>query len=472
MTETKVTNDELTMRCFLTAIMFFIIGTFLGFLGRWAVSNPGMMENITFYRIVTHHPYILVTGWTTMLFMALTNYLTPLVTRRPMFSETAAEVAYWLTTIGTFLLVLGVIPGFNGSYARYSALPPLYHPFFPTMLGLCICLVAVFVYGTNVLKTFMSIPEGEHKHTATWYFTMGAILGILFLTMAGVPFLLQSLVGLLSAEGDIAYSLDPLISKHLIWWGLHSYVNQMINVTNLGMMYVIIPLLVGKAIYSEKGATWGLFLYLIVNNLAYFHHLLMDPILSWQKVLGQLFTWGLGLTTALSIYNLMKTAIGGEKWGLAMKFIIAGLIGFIVEGSIGIFHSTLVVQLFAHNTQAILGYVHAVLFSYITMCGIGALYALIPRIKGVPIYSKALGEIHFWGSNFMVAGMVIVLMVAGYSGMPRNVQEYDPVFSPHMQLATAFSFGLFVSQLIGAYNLFMTALAPATAAEKAKVAAA
>lgn len=459
MPDEKVIDEKMVVKILTGSVIFFLIGTFAGTLGRIAISTPGFMENISFYRIVTHHPLVLVVGWASFAVMGIVQYMMPKVSGKPIYSALTGRATMWLTVMSTILLISAMIPGMNGSTARYSALPPLFHPFYPTMLSLCIALTAVIFYGGNILKTFLSLPEDKAPHTCCWYFTMSAVLGTLFLGMAGVPLLLQSLVGLFQVDGqDYAWALDPLVNKHLIWWGLHSYVNQMINIAVLGMLYVAIPMNVKKGIYSEKGATWGLFLYIIVNNVAYFHHLLMDPLPMWQKVAGQLFTWLLGLTTALSVYNLMKTASGGEKWGIPMKFIIGGLIGFIIEGSIGIFHSTLVVNLFAHNTQAILGYVHAVFYGYISMCLLGVIYTLIPAAKGVPIYSEKLGNIHFWATVFNLSGMVIVLMVAGYSGMPRNVQVIDPQWAPHMSLATAFAVGLFSATAIGVYNLVMTAV--------------
>ena len=459
MHDDNVIDNKAVLKILTGSVIFFLIGTFAGMLGRIAVSTPGFMENVTFYRIVTHHPLVLVVGWASFAVMGIVHYSIPKVSGKPIYSGITANATMWLTVISTIMLIIAMIPGLNGSTARYSALPPLYHPFFPTMLALCVCLTGVIFYGANILKTFLTLPEDKAPHTSCWYFTMSAVLGTLFLGMAGVPLLLQSLAGLYQNAGvDYAWALDPLVNKHLIWWGLHSYVNQMINIAVLGMLYVIIPMNVKKGIYSEKGATWGLFLYIIVNNVAYFHHLLMDPLPMWQKVAGQVGTWFLGLTTALSVYNLMKTASGGEKWGIPMKFIIGGLIGFIIEGSIGIFHSTLPVNLFAHNTQAILGYVHAVFYGYISMCLLGVIYTLIPEVRGVPLYSQKLGNIHFWATVFNLTGMVIVLQVAGYSGMPRNVQVIDPYFQPHMALATAFAVGLFTATAIGGYNLIMTAV--------------
>ncbi len=453
----KPYDEKMVLRMITWSVMFFLVGTFAGMLGRIAVSTPGFMENVTFYRIVTHHPLVLVVGWASLAVMAIVHFSMPLVSGKEIYSGITGKATMWLTIMSAAMLVMAMIPGLNGSTARYSALPPLFHPFFPTMLSLCIALTAVIFYGGNILKTFLSLPEDKTPHTSCWYFTMSAVLGTLFLGMAGVPLLLQSLAGLYQTDGlDYAWALDPLVNKHLIWWGLHSYVNQMINIAVLGMLYVAIPLNVKKGIYSEKGATWGLFLYIIVNNMAYFHHLLMDPLPMWQKVVGQVATWFLGLTTALSVYNLMKTASGGEKWGVPMKFIVAGLIGFVIEGSIGIFHSTLPVNIFAHNTQAILGYVHAVFYGYISMCLIGVLYTIVVHIKG-SLYSEKLGNIHFWSTIFNLTGMVVVLLVAGYSGMPRNVQVIDPYYQPHMALATAFAVGLFASSAVGVYNLYMSA---------------
>lgn len=456
----KPYDEKMVLSIFTWSIVFLVIGTFMGMIGRIAISSPGFIENVTFYRIVTHHPLILVVGWASLAVMGVVEFSLPKISGKPIYSGITGKATMWLTIMSTIFLIMGVIPGLNGSTARYSALPPLFHPFFPTMLALCIALTAVIFYGGNILKTFLDITENGEKspHTSAWYFVMSAVLGTLFLGMAGVPLLLQSLAGLFQMDGlDYVYALDPLVNKHLIWWGLHSYVNQMINIGVLGMCYVAIPMNVKKGIYSEKGATWGLFLYIIVNNMAYFHHLFMDPIPMWQKVSGQIATWLLGLTTALSLFNLLKTASGGEKWGVAMKFLVGGLIGFIVEGCIGIFHSTLVVNLFAHNTQAILGYIHATFYSYISMCLLGTIYTIIPEVRGVPLYSEKLGNIHFWTAIFNMAGMVIVLLLAGYSGMPRNVQVIEPYFQPHMAAATAFGIGLWVSTAIGGYNLIMSA---------------
>lgn len=439
--------NSLALIHLVTALAFLLIAMALGVVGRLAISDASLLSPTVFYQIITAHPLVMVTGWGTMLLVGVMVYISPIIASRPLHSFKLANWVYWLLVIGTILILVG------GSTARYTAFPPLRHSLL-TMLGLVLCLVGVALHCFNIVKTLSGQKAGK-RHPAVYYYIAGAVLGFLYLAIAGVAQLIPSLSG---GFGQQVW-LDPLISKYAIWFGLHSYVNQMINVVVLGTLYVAIPLLVGKEIYSAKGAVWALGLYLIINVLAFPHHMLMDPIPLWQKVFAQYFTWMLAITTVLSVYNLLKTSFGGKPWGIAMKFIVAGILGYVIEGAIGIFHSTLVINVMAHNTQAIIGYVHAVFLLYITNCGIGALYALVPMIRGVSLYSEKLGSIHFWTTQTGMLGMVAVLLIAGYLGMPRNIINFDPAFAPWMNLAAAFAVAIFAAQLVFAYNLLMTLVA-------------
>ncbi len=433
-------HSGLILRSIVTALLFLLIGLSLGFIGRLQVSGHLPADLTLFYKLITAHPLVLFAGWSSLILMGIMYYVVPKLTGRPLWSEKVATVCYWLVTIAS----IGVIAG--GSTARYTALFPLKHTMI-TMISLALVLVAIFLNFLQIMKT-LSGYQGP-KHPTLYYFSAAVIMGFFTLAIVGVAQLIPVFFP--------RVWLDPVSAKHFIWLGLHTFANQWVNVSILGALYFAIPMATGRPIFSEKGAVFGLILYMVFNVVAYFHHLLMDPIPLWQKLFGQYFTWLLLVTSTLTIYNLVKTSMGG-KWNLPMSFYMVGLVSLAIEGLIGAFHGTIVINQLVHNTQAITGYVHIVLFLYVTVCGMGLVYQFLPEITGRELFSERLGQVHLWLTTIGGYGMSLSLLIAGYlnPAMPRVVLKYDPIFQPLMNSASAFSAVLVLGQVIFAYNMYRT----------------
>jgi heme/copper-type cytochrome/quinol oxidase subunit 1 len=171
-------GNQLVLTYLITSVAFFLIAALLGVFGRLAIAEPSLMSPQLFYQIITAHPLVMATGWGTLLLMGICIFLIPLLTGRPLYSWRLARITYWCMTVGALLILLG------GSTARYTALPPLQHTL-GTVLGLVVCLVGVVLYCVNVVKSIVGAPGGE-RHPSLYYFAAGAILGLVYLTIAGV----------------------------------------------------------------------------------------------------------------------------------------------------------------------------------------------------------------------------------------------------------------------------------------------
>lgn len=139
--------------------------------------------------------------------------------------------------------------------------------------------------------------------------------------------------------------------------------------------------------------------------------------------------------------------------------IIYSIIGFswgALMGAIPAFRHY--VDTAPHGRLILLAHGHINLLGWVEMAIFGALYFVVPRLVGRPIYSMRLVKIHFWTHNFGLLGMVVFFSVAG------SISGYDVSDeAAHMVSRLMIGVGMFgtlvlAANIIWGYNLFRTSV--------------
>jgi cbb3-type cytochrome oxidase subunit 1 len=148
---------------------------------------------------------------------------------------------------------------------------------------------------------------------------------------------------------------------------------------------------------------------------------------------------------------------------IPLRFIFMGALFYLITCIQCAIHSTLSVQEYVHFTDWVVGHAHLVLFGVFSFWAFAFIYHFLPKITGNELFSKTLGEWHFWLS---VVGMVLMdidLIAAGLiqGSMWINLSPFiDSVIAskPYWWARTLVGCVLLVAEVCFFINVVMTYL--------------
>jgi cbb3-type cytochrome oxidase subunit 1 len=115
-----------------------------------------------------------------------------------------------------------------------------------------------------------------------------------------------------------------------------------------------------------------------------------------------------------------------------------------------------------YGHKIVLAHTHINLLGWVEMAIFAALYYVVPRLSGRPIYSVPLVKVHFWMHNFGLIGLVVFFSLAGMVGaLPNEGGDADaPARLYHHIMAFTGFFGMLVllANIIWGYNLLRTSI--------------
>jgi cytochrome c oxidase cbb3-type subunit 1/cytochrome c oxidase cbb3-type subunit I/II len=124
------------------------------------------------------------------------------------------------------------------------------------------------------------------------------------------------------------------------------------------------------------------------------------------------------------------------------------------------------VQRITHFNNWVVGHAHIGVLGFAGMVALGGLYFVIPRITGRPLFSRFLADFQYWLVLIGIAGFAVVLTIAGLiqgNAWLNGETVYTVLPEIHVYYIIRASLGLliFVSALVGFYNIVRSVLAPA-----------
>jgi cytochrome c oxidase cbb3-type subunit 1 len=260
---------------------------------------------------------------------------------------------------------------------------------------------------------------------------------------------------------------------------IHDLVGLFVTPVGIGIVYYLMPLLVKRPIYSHALSLigfWGLAFFYPLNSA---HHYLYSPIPMWAQYASVVASVGVHVVVYTVVFNLLATIGANAKQlirSTALKFVVAGLIAYLVTCIQCAIHVTLSVQEIIHFTDWVVGHAHLVLFGVFTFWIFAWVYYLWPRLFGKPLYSRALAEWHFWLS---FVGLWIMWGVLGVAGLQQGymwkamVPFVDTMIAikPYWFVRVLSGITIFVGQLMFVLNLWLSVRSPSTAEAPAEATA-
>ena len=241
--------------------------------------------------------------------------------------------------------------------------------------------------------------------------------------------------------------LDPIANQIAFWVFGHAVV-YMAWVPAVAALYLLIPLLSGNPLYSDRMGRVAAVLYLIFSNNIPVHHLYMVNLPIALKVLQEALTYAVTVPTFMTFLNLWATAKGSKNTpvNVITLFTVTAFAGSIFAGVTGLSNATISYDAIVHNTDYVVGHFHAMILLGIVPAAMAVLYVMIPMMSGRQWFSAKMAWVHYIG--YVVGSIIfdIGIETAGLDGIVRRAEIYPryPLIVSAENLATV---GAIIAQL-------------------------
>ena len=498
--ETMTPMQKIALRFVVIGLLFYGLAALEGMIMRLHEIKPlPMIDESHFFSIMTVHPMVGIFGSSYMIVFGAFLFLTPYLMKKPIYSVKLADLSWKFIAAGTFIMWLaGFLFHYAPLYTLYWPLPVDFKQFtiiggLTYIIGVVGIMIGTFLFTYNIFKTILYTPKGWPKQPA-WELLKSALgiegllnffrrkkkehlvplpiaaisrgtidmgLNAIVISSAGVLILIYFLGELFGASLKDTW-VDALLYKNIFWWGLDLIADGLVLIFVAGTWYLLAMLISGKDLFMQNIARAALFLEMVVSWTVWSHHLMSDQgqpnvlkVVSGEMVTAfELITQGIAVfITLVTLWRARPLKMSNE-----LKFLLGGILGFMLAVPAGIIQADLGMNRVLHNTQWIIGtHVHVAILVGLTMTLYSAIYILLPILtNGAKLYSQKLANLHFWLHLIGGIGMGAFMGMAGMDGMLRRALYLNGEYSTYMILAGICGGMLLLAFAIFLYNIVMS----------------
>jgi len=250
----------------------------------------------------------------------------------------------------------------------------------------------------------------------------------------------------------------------LLWFYGHNVFGLLLTPLAAGVTYYVIPRVCRAPLYSHALSLVGFWALLVVYTHIGTHHLLQVPVPTWLKVIAIVDSIAMVIPVMAFLVNIWFTAKGrlGEIHAdIGGKFVFTGTIMYFFVSIQGSMMALPDVQRVTHFNNWVVGHAHIGVLGFAGMITLGGMYYVLPYITGKPLYSRLLADLQYWLVLIGMIGFTVVLTIAGLiqgnawlngEAVYRILPEIHPYYVTRASLGVM----VFVSALIGMFNIFAT----------------
>jgi len=394
---------------------------FIAAISSFVLLNLFLLLNHSF--IAGHHfspkilaiTHIATLGWVTMIIFGALFQLIPVVLEVKLFSETLAEIQFWIYIVGAIGLVYCFWTFTTGMYMDISAI----------LLNL-----VMYIFSFNIIMTFTRVKNwnitGLYLGGAIFYLIVTAIAGLLLAINLGTPYIKIDHLQYLSLHAHVA----------IIGW---------VSMVIMGVTYKLIPMFTlshGFKLTFAKWAFWLINIGLLGINIIFhykdttFLYYVFIPMIA----LGILFF-------LIQVYMIFQKRMR-RKLDIGLKFSSYAYLMLALTTILGSFIAFVDYENIT-NLTIIYGYM--IIFGYLSMLIVGQMYKVVPFLVWYHKYSSKVGlekvpllkemfneKIALYGFYFMMTALFGSL--------------FSLTFRNEIGLVISFSL-MFLSSLIFSFNM-------------------
>lgn len=292
-----------------------------------------------------------------------------------------------------------------------------------------------------------------------------------------VFFLMNTLLFMIGYSGVTAanvwdllsfYNVIPMnpIANQIAFWIFGHAVVYMAWLPAIGALYLLIPTLANRPLFSDRMGRISALLYLIFSNNVPIHHLYMVNLPVTIKVLQEVLTYAVVIPSMMTFLNLWATVKGTQvKFNVITAFTVTAFTGAIAAGVTGISNATIAFDAIVHNTDWVVSHFHAMILLSIVPAAMAVLYFMIPMMTGRQWFSSKMAWFHWLGYVIGSVLFVVGYELQGFEGLIRRAEIYPriPSLVDAEVLSTVGALIAQVATLVWFLNLVLTLVKGRTA---------
>lgn len=392
--EPALVHDDTTAKWFLISSIayFFIVGIIAVTIAAKFVwpSLLGTVQYLTYGRLRPLHVNGMLFGWLLAADMGLSFFMVPRLCAVKLWSEKLGIATAILWNVIVLGAVVSLLMGWNQGL-EYAELP------LPLDIGV---VVAWIMFGVNIFMTIAS-RKYDQMYVSIWYI-MGTILWTAFVYLTGN-------FAVLFATGTNQANLN--------WMYVHNAVGLIFTPVGLAIAYYFIPKSSNTPLFSHKLSMIGFWSLAFVYVWTGAHHMLHGPISQWLQTISIAFSVMLLIPVWAVVYNFFATMKG--QWhqlkdNVPLKFLMSGVVFYLLTCFQGPMHSLRTVNAIVSKTDWIPGHAHMAVLGAFSFFAIAGCYHMIPRVFKTTIFSEALANWSFWFLMFGGLGFFVTLWLGGF----------------------------------------------------------
>jgi len=450
----------LHFRFFRAAVIYLIVGGFLGFLFSFEAVHNYTHGTST----VSGHIAILFLGWVTMTIMGAMSKMVPTMISKDLYSEDFGEITYWFMNIGIMgYSALLILEGLNSEFSWFDL------PWFYSNIGFLFvsfiivgCLIFVYnLYKTVGLKTD-NLSDPSIGLSINFY-------------RASIAYFALSIIIATASMLIFTGGGSPLMFDRVLWVAPFTTLGW-ITMTIMGAMYHLLPMFTISKVPNLKLAKfqfWAMNFGIVFTGIAgllgakriIFEGVAVSP-LSVLQTLGVIFA---GLGAFAFVYIMAWTVVTRKRkeLNISVKFYLVALLYFALTGLFGIWLKTNPGYEFSEGTTIVLGHGLLSVIGFVTLIVMGSMYSILPMLGVVELHAKSrkvptvltemynekLARLSFWLSSVGVAGYIAGLVGEGYVTASLGATVTESAVFPYKILSYVFVIVLAAGMLLFANNM-------------------
>ncbi|MEL9969537.1 MAG: cbb3-type cytochrome c oxidase subunit I [Metallosphaera sp.] len=398
----------------------------------WGLSGTLVFTPQEYFASITLHAERDLFGFAQQVIYAIFIYFTIKLLNLQPKAKWLLNISFILINISMMFMEgpIVVSPVFNDNYFSATAwyyLSPLGLPNYSDYV-----VSPLFFYGWLLLDAFTYLAGiwiVYHYYIASKQLKEKLPVPLVFFLMNTLLFMI-GYSGVTAADiWDVLafYNIVQInaIANQIAFWIFGHAVVYMAWLPAVGALYLLIPTLANKPLFSERMGRISALLYLIFSNNVPIHHLYMVNLPVAIKVLQEVLTYAVVIPSMMTFLNLWATVKGSQvKFNIITAFTVTSFSGAIAAGVTGISNATVAFDAIIHNSDWVVSHFHAMILLSIVPAAMAVLYFMIPMMTGRQWFSNKMAWIHWIGYVLGAVLFVIGYELMGLNGLLRRTEIY------------------------------------------------
>lgn len=421
-----------------SSVIWLVVGSILGLLVSFKFHNPeflGEQSFLTFGKLRPLHLNIIAYGWLSFAALGVSMWLVPRMTKVPLQNTKTFFASGILWNIGVFLGCLGILYGYTDGLEWLEFWWPI-----DIILAIAGAMVAIPLFHT-IIKS-----NEKHLYVTMWY-TIAAFIWFPVLFVIANSHFLHS-------------GVQQAIAN---WWFAHNVLGLWVTPLGLGIIYYLLPKIIGYPIYSYQLSLFGFWGLALFYSQVGMHHLLGGPIPTWIANVSIVMSVGMAIpviTVAINHHVSAFKHLSILKDSVVLRFIVFGAMSYTVSSLQGSLHSVRTFNYITHFTHWTVSHAHIGLYGFTTMVLFGGIYFALPRLVQRNWKFPWLINTHFWVAAF---GIILYGLALGIGGWLQGMELRNPEgsFQSSMEVTIPYLFArsvggalMLISHFIFLFNIF------------------